>query len=517
MSRLRLLPAMGRRHAPMVTVLLLAAIMTTAWLPFLHAYLGPDEAGFLLLGQQWAPGTSLYGNYWVDRPPLLVWIFSLVGQISPTGQSVGALTAPAVRLLGATASGVSVLLAGLVGSLASPGRRWSPVAGAVVATVLLSSPLFGMPETDGEVLALPFVLLGLVLLIAALRHARMRSGLLLAAGAGGSAMCAALVKQNVVDVFVFAIAVALLARVGIAGIVGKAGAFVGGAIAVLVAALVGAAARGTSPLGLWDAIVVFRLQASDVIGSSSSATTPERMVTLVEAFLASGAAALLVVTVSRLLVQRYRRRQPRVKASISRAGGALDLTWPVLLMVAWELVAAALGGSYWLHYLTGLVPGLVLLGALVDLPAPGRRRVLVGVCLAGAAVVNAGVWVDHVAAPLTVSDDSRVVSYLREHEDRSDGVVVAFGHPDIVAASGLASPYPQLWSLPVRVRDPQLDDLEQVMSGPAAPRWMVVAGASLDTWGVDAPSAQDYLEQHYGEQVSYGDWHVWQRLEGVPR
>ena len=43
---------------------------------------------------------------------------------------------------------------------------------------------------------------------------------------------------------------------------------------------------------------------------------------------------------------------------------------------------------------------------------------------------------------------------------------------------------------------------------------MVVAGASLDTWGVTAESAQDYLEQHYFEQVTHGDWHVWRREEG---
>ena len=30
----------------------------------------------------------------------------------------------------------------------------------------------------------------------------------------------------------------------------------------------------------------------------------------------------------------------------------------------------------------------------------------------------------------------------------------------------------------------------------------------------DVPQAQAYLQQHYREQVAYGDWHVWRRQEG---
>ena len=41
-------------------------------MPFLARPLSPDEGGFLLVASQWEPGTSLYGHYWVDRPPLLM-------------------------------------------------------------------------------------------------------------------------------------------------------------------------------------------------------------------------------------------------------------------------------------------------------------------------------------------------------------------------------------------------------------------------------------------------------------
>jgi hypothetical protein len=112
--------------------------------------------------------------------------------------------------------------------------------------------------------------------------------------------------------------------------------------------------------------------------------------------------------------------------------------------------------------------------------------------------------------PARVSADQQVATYLRSHGTGSDGVVVAFGHPNIVAASGLHSPYPDLWSLPVRVRDPRLLRLARVMSGPRPPRWLVVAGDSVGSWGLDPTTAQRSLVRHYVEQVTYGDWHVWQ-------
>ena len=68
------------------------------------------------------------------------------------------------------------------------------------------------------------------------------------------------------------------------------------------------------------------------------------------------------------------------------------------------------------------------------------------------------------------------MTYLRDHAAATDGVVVGFGHPDIVAGSGLTSPYENLWSLPVRVRDPHLAELRDVLAGPDHPHWVVVAG-----------------------------------------
>jgi hypothetical protein len=124
-------------------------------------------------------------------------------------------------------------------------------------------------------------------------------------------------------------------------------------------------------------------------------------------------------------------------------------------------------------------------------------------------VATAVVWGRHAITRSPVSDDARVAAYLRARAERSDEVVVAFGHPDIVLDAGMASPYEYLWSLPVRVRDPRLALLGDVLTGPDAPRWVVVAGDSLGSWGLDPSSTQRILARRYVDHVTYGDWQVW--------
>jgi len=50
----------------------------------------------------------------------------------------------------------------------------------------------------------------------------------------------------------------------------------------------------------------------------------------------------------------------------------------------------------------------------------------------------------------------------------------------------MASPYPQLWTLPMRTIDPHLSTLRTVLRGPHAPTWVVVWRRDLDPWGIDA-------------------------------
>lgn len=485
----------GRGWADPAIVLLAALVAAAAWLPFLHSPLTSDESGFLMVAQQWQPGHSLYGDYWVDRPPLLLWLFTIAGHLGPVEATTSGLVAPGLKLLGAVVSGMSVALAGVLANQVSPGDRSARLA-VVLAAALLSSPLLGMSAVNGELLAVPFVLLGLVCAVGTMRRPWGWRAAVLAAGAGASGMAAALVKQNFIDVFVFTAVLVAVSHRRLPRVWARAATFAGGAAASLGAAVVGAGAQGTSVPELWDAVVVFRAHASKLIDASAPSATAERGALLATVSLGSGAAVVLVIAVAAVLA----RRSP--------------LALPVLAMTTWELFAIAAGGSYWLHYLTGIVPGLVLLVATAQSgpppdPKAGRRALRYAVAYTVAATLAA--WASWALAAPRDTPEGRVSAYLREHARPSDGVVVGFGHPEIVAASGLDSPYENLWSLPARVRDPHLNHLRDVMAGSSAPRWIVVDGDSLDTWGLDGDNAQRYLLRHYVERVSYDDWHVWQR------
>lgn len=483
-----------------------AVVAFVAWLPFLRAPLESDEAGFLLLARQWDDGGSLYGEHWVDRPPLLIWVFRLAAGLGPVDLTAAGTVAPGVKLVGAAASVAAVLLAGFLAARLSAGPdHWTPRIVPLLAVALLSSPLLGMPAANGELLAAPFVLLGVLGLVAAVTARAESRALLLATAAGAAGACAALVKQNMVDVFVLAVVLVPLAGGGVRRVAGRLLALAVGAAAVLTLVLAASATRGTSPVDLWDAVVVFRLDAMSVIGQSASPATSYRMTLVALAFLASGAAVTLLTT-GFLAARTAIRHGPR----------ATPLPVAALAMAAWEVLGVTAGGSYWLHYLTGLVPGVVLLACLVR-PFGRRRMVLTG-CFGLAALACLAAWVHTVADPVvpTLARDAEVAHYLRAHADPDDGVVVAFGRPDIVTASGLTSPYEHLWSLPVRVRDPRLTELQAVLEGPEAPRWLVVAGKGVASWGVDATRVQAHLDAHYVEVARFEELRVWERVRPAP-
>ena len=48
-----------RTRGPAVVALLATLLAIGAWLPFLHSVLMPDEAGYLIIAEQWGPGRSL--------------------------------------------------------------------------------------------------------------------------------------------------------------------------------------------------------------------------------------------------------------------------------------------------------------------------------------------------------------------------------------------------------------------------------------------------------------------------
>jgi hypothetical protein len=118
-----------------------AAAALLVRLPLLGAPVTPDEAGFLVIARGWSePGVALYGDYWVDRPPLLLMLFQ-------AAHLTGGLVA--LRLLGALA-GVG---AGAVATTCAV-LAWAWPRGAGPVEVLEATYLFRLEAVsviaDGE-------------------------------------------------------------------------------------------------------------------------------------------------------------------------------------------------------------------------------------------------------------------------------------------------------------------------------------------------------------------------------
>jgi hypothetical protein len=466
------------------TVAAIAAAAVAACALSLGRTLSPDEAGLLIIAEQWAPGTSLYGDYWVDRPPLLLMIVALL----PVGAGPEAL-----RALGLVVVAVSVLLAGAVGRVAARRSTSAPVLTAGTAALLVSTPLFGGGEVAAELLGLPFVLAGTACALAwadAVRDGRGTVALLArAAGAGSAGAAAILVKQNLVDVAVLVLVLVLLGARALPPrrdgrpaprLLLAAGSILGGVVTAVVV-LTLAWARGTDPLPLWEAVMGFRSEALAVILDDATGATVERLLRVPLVVVLSGVPVLVV-----LLVRRARRG--------TRSADEVALGAAVTAVLTWEVLAVLLGGSYWLHYLVGLVPGMVLLAALAARHPPSRA-LHGGYALAALSTVVAVTWTAAQGQVVRIQDPA--IDFLAGRVEPGDTGVVAFGSPNVLRATGLTSPYEHLWSLPVRVRDPRLLELAALLEGPERPTWVVLTGSGLATWGVDATAAEVPLRRHY--------------------
>ncbi|MCW2833210.1 MAG: hypothetical protein JWN68_1163 [Nocardioides sp.] len=484
---------------------LVALLTLTVRMPFAIDPLSSDEGGLLLVASQWRPGTSLYGNYWVDRPPLLLDFFSLANTLGGT---------IALRMLGACLVAFSVVLAGRIGATAVPRThvlRWTPVLTAGTAAVFLVNPLFGALEVDGELVAVALVLLSAERMLRASSAGGAISTRWLYFTAGAAAAAAVLVKQNEVDALVLmaVLSVGTVRHRGGASAARAVATFFAGAVTCVGVVLAHALTRGTTLPGLWEAVVTFRLDASAVISSSASSATSARLRSVLVCLVVSGAPAIVV-----LLARRLRARV---------APPAVNLRPAAIALLAWESVSMLAGGSYWLHYLLVLVPGLVFAVAVIcagsgnadEVPAARSSRTvpasLLAVLTYAAVASLAAISVVGFRTDSTSGGDA-IGAWLATHKQPGDTAVVAYGHANILQDSGLSSPYPELWSLPIKVRDPQLLDLTRVLAGRSRPDWVVTTGASLDAWGIDSSSATVELRDHYRDVAIVGDSHIYHRL-----
>ena len=276
-----------RRQARRVPVVWLAAIGAVCLrLPLLSRPPSPDEAGFLLVGGQWhSGGSSLYGDYWVDRPPLLITLFRIASD-------AGGLVP--LRILGCLVTVLTVLGVAQLGR--QLGGRGAAGWAAVTAAVLLVSPLTGALSVNGELLSTPFVAWGFVAVVAALRGGRRST--LLAGAAGAALVCSVMIKQNFVDVAVFAVAAGVLAlwrrQLSASRARGLAVGFVLGAGAALAAVCVWTVANGTSIIGVYDAMFPFRIEAGRLLASPANHGSRARLAGLLLSWLICGGALAMV-------------------------------------------------------------------------------------------------------------------------------------------------------------------------------------------------------------------------------
>ena len=464
--------------------MVMAAGVCLGWLPFAGRPLSPDEAGYLIVGGQWADGSSLYGDYWVDRPPALIALFDVADALGGTVP---------LRLLGALAAVLTVVLSGVLGRLAAPERRSAPLLTAGTAAVCVATPLFGGSVVNGELLGLPFLVGGMAAYVAAAASRSSTRGFLLSVLAGVAGALGALVKQSLLDVFVLALCLAFTSSAARRRLPG----LLLGAVVATCLVVAAAWARGTVPADLWDAVVTFRLDAARELADDSG-NAPFRMGGLLGALAASG----VPLVVAAFLWKRRGQEQ-----SVQGPWTAPDLRLAASVVLTFELFVAVLGGSYWLHYLMGLVPGAVLVAAsFAQRPAPVTRSIGAAFALAGVSAVAAICWVG--LHPIDRPEE-KAIGYLDDHARPGDTAVVVLGAANVVRDPGLVALYPYLWSLPARVRDADLGDLVGLLDSPGRPRWVVVAYRSLDAWELDFSTAQAELDAAYDRVAEAGKFTIY--------
>lgn len=349
--------------------------------------------------------------------------------------------------------------------------------------------------------AASLVMAAIALLIEACNRdtAQARCGLAIGAGALGAA--APLVKQNFVEALMFAAVMLAVTwrsgqhrRPGTAQIAG--------------AALLGAALPSVGVLlwayGFWFDLgmvaydlVGFRADALGVVLEFRSQATVSRGYVLIMLGIVSGIVPILVSMAG----AGWRGRH-----SGSPAG------WATAAIAALGVLGIAAGGSYWPHYLLQLAPATVL--GTVLMATGARRRTVQTMCVGAACsavVASTGMAAFYLTSPPGTWPHRTGV--VNASSAPGDTAVVIYGAAAVQHSSELDSPYPYLWSLPVRVLDPRLDRLAATLSGPDAPSWIVQA-RSFDAWELDEDGGlRATVEHSYRVVAKVCDKPVWLRRD----
>lgn len=429
--------------------------------PYLSTPLGRDEGGIAYIARNWPGGHgSLYGDYWLDRPPLLVGLF----KIAVLGGDRG------VRVLGALAAVVLVVVIVLLGR-AVAGPRAGRIAG-LLAALLTGSVSIGAVFTPGELLAaVPSTLSVLCLILA---HRSRQARFVFAAGA--LAVGAALIKQSFLDAGVAGVAfVAVSAAVNRDVRLRWPLTYAAGAAVPLGALLVWLAVAQLSLGGFIYALFGFRL---DLLHTLAGSDIPlhVRLATLADPALASG----LLLAVAGAVVGLRHLRGDRV----------LVVTFSAWLAAA--TVGVLGGGSYFVHYLIELVPVSCVAAAVVIASARTYTRVAILGAFTALALTAAHDGAVSLALHPLRRPELAVAHYVRDHARPGDTQYVMYARPNVLYYAGLPSPYPYAWSLMVRVKPGARAQLQRLLGSTRRPTWLV-QWQDPDRWQLDPGDRVDGL------------------------
>jgi 4-amino-4-deoxy-L-arabinose transferase-like glycosyltransferase len=453
-----------------------------------------DEGGYLLAARQWHTGGEfMYGDYFVDRPPLLMLIFKLAS-LAEWDQAIRVVAIPFVLLFVVAGWRAGTLLGGPTGG------RWA----AVVAAGFMCSPALAAEQADGELFGAAVVMAALALGLSAWHADSARRRFWWAVAAGAAATSAPLVKQSLLEGVLLIAGLALLGwwsrdadrrRAHLVAGGGLLGALIPVALFVLWLAV-----AGIGPGDAWHELVGSRGVAFDAIWATSPDDSLRRAGQLLVLGTVTG---LLPVVLTWLLTARRGTRQGTADGKV------------VSLLLVVGIVGIASGGAYWPPYLLQLAPAAVLaVGTLApSLTTPGawmRRfsRMVAAVALLGAVVSG----VAYATVP-SLWSSQRIGEWLADSKAAGDTGFVAYGLPSVLETADMRSPYPHLWSAALRSEDPEQVRLRDTLAGPAAPEWIVQING-LNAWGIDDDGRlRDLVDQRYRVVAEICGERVWLRQD----
>ncbi len=460
----RIAPPVGRLVRARFTIPLAALAAFLVRLPGLGRPLQADESGFLLVARNWSPAPdSVYGPLFVARPPPLIALI----------RAADAVAGPyALRVIGALGCAVLVLLAAATARLIADDltARWT----ALAVAALCANPLIDVVAVKGELLALPLLMLGVWSALVAVR----RDAPAWALGSGLAGGLAIGLKQNLGGSLVFALVLVVATAVSQRGpgelrrAATLVVALAAGALVPVAATLEWAVATGVGLDTLWYTVAGFRAETATVLSSGAGWGSGRRAAALALAALAVG----VIPAVGGFLV--HLRAEWREDGPLAAA---------VLAMIALDVAGLVAGGDYWKDYLFPLLVPTALCAAVLARRRSARglamRAVVLGMVISS--IVSIGWWVWENANGTPGDDEARTGSAIAEAAETGDTLTVFGGQADLQYASGLDPVYPYLWTLQMRVRDPDFRDLEALLRSDEAPEWLV-QWAGFETYNEEA-------------------------------